>query len=157
SSAGSILVSARHNQGGQRATATSNAASGGVISGVGTRSTATANANVQTYADSNVTLAAQRDVSFVTYADNSATSTSSGKSGGVVSAGEVNASATSQGTTLSELRSIQRLTAGGSVSIFAKGTNDTIGNASAASGGVVNLAGSNASAISAPQVTARAA
>ncbi len=96
-------------------------------------------------------MSAARDVTLNTKANDRAVATADGRSGGFVSAGSVQSQATANGTTKSELRGINSVTAS-NLSLTAVGTNDVSADSYAASGGVVNAIGSEATATAAPAV-----
>ncbi len=161
STGGSVTLEALHNYspdgsvvGGYGATAGAGGAGGGVVYAKKTQANATANADVQTLVDAGATVNASQDVTLMSLSDNSASSSATSDTLGVVALGEISAAATALGSTQAQLAGINGLVAGGNLTVLAQGTNASSTYSQAASGGVFNLDGSDSTSMNSPTVGA---
>jgi len=162
SSGGSIQVQALHNYNvgsttpipGKGAHVLTMASGGGVVSVDNTKSTATADATVNSYSDTSSMLRAGANLGLQAFSDNSADGTATNASGALVVFGGVHSIVSANGTTKAFLNGITRAIVGGNLSVIAKGTDTTTSNALANVGGIVDVPSASASADDVPQVQA---
>ena len=152
---GGVSLSAQHNaSGGRTASATASAPGGGVIAGQGASPTAIANADVDTYIASGVTLdGGTGTISVLSTNGNEAVADANVfVIGAVLGLGLSDAEATANGPTRAHMDGT--ILHGGGVNVQSTATNRATATADAAGGGIIGVNGAIANAIVQPTVSA---
>ncbi|HYV35524.1 MAG TPA: right-handed parallel beta-helix repeat-containing protein, partial [Gemmataceae bacterium] len=159
-SAGNINVLATHNiesngtvTPGTGTHAKSQATSGGALDIVGASANATSDATVTSQLGAQSIVAAG-NVSVITRADNAADALAPANFAGILAYGGMEAHSIANGTARADVADATNFQVGGNLTVLARGASESTATATADSGGVLNIAGSKATADAAPLIIA---
>jgi VCBS repeat-containing protein len=144
-----ISLQALHNVGAERnslnksARATANASGGSTLQGRGAETLAIAAAALNLDLGANVSFTSIDNIEIVSFLENKAISNASGRGGGFVGAGEINANTRILTRNITTIGNNANLIAGNNFSLFVNSDNDADSDALGGSGGVVDLASAN--------------